>query len=547
MSFILISTIETKGVKFMNWIKKGEYSSVKEVFLRNTGYSDDDLERIEKETYPITGFDKAKDILLKAIKKGEKVTVVADYDVDGVMSAFIMDRTLKFLGADYTIRIPKRFTEGYGLNESIIDEIPSGVLITVDNGIAAFSSIEKAKEKGLKVIILDHHLPVGAIPNADVVIDPNALSCAKFNGYCGAGLAYKFSKELVSDENLLIIFRICAAFATIADVVPLKEENRLIVRNGLKDASAYAYLLPKGFYTLISSFYLLDHISEKDVGFKIAPAINACGRLCDDGGAKILRALLENNERVIDDVIATNERRKILTRDLTEKAEMEITAEGLNNSYPLLLYIPKAPLGIIGLVASAVSEKYKRPAFVVSDCGDILKGSGRTYGNKNIKQMLDDSSEFLLGYGGHAAAAGISLKKEDLGNLREALSKAYGEIEEPDPNVYYDLEINEASFKNILDELEKYMPYGEGNPEIVFRINNYKIHPNQGRDYILMGKDRSIIKFQGINSDAIGFDCLPKYEMLGKPDRLNLIGTLSYNYFRGSRRATIEIIDIECA
>lgn len=529
----------------MNWLKKGNSSSVKEVFERNTGYTDEDLERIEKETYPIIGFDKAKELVLSAVKSGTHITVVADYDVDGVMSAFIMDRTLKALGAEYTIRIPRRFSEGYGLNESIISEIDSGLLITVDNGIAAYEAIEKARSKGMKVIIMDHHLPVGKIPNADVIIDPNAVSCSKFNGYCGAGLSYKFSKELISDDNLTTVFRICAAFATIADVMPLKEENRLIVREGLKDASTYAYLLPKGFYTLISRFYLLDHVSEKDVGFKIAPAINACGRLYDDGGSRVLKALLQNDERVIDNILQANEERKALTRKLTDLADMTINAEGLYEDYPLLLYLPNAPLGIIGLVASSVSEKYKRPAFVVSDCGDILKGSGRTYGNKNIKEMLDKSSEYLLGYGGHPAAAGISLKKEDLPDLRAALSRAYGEIEVPDNNIYYDLEINEASFKGILDELEKYMPYGEGNPEIVFRINNYKIHPNQGRDYVLMGKDRSIVKFQGINSDAIGFDCLTKYEEMGKPNRINLIGTLSYNYFRGSKRATIEILDIE--
>ena len=529
------------------WINRSSGMTLEEIVRKNLGIENlSILNEWESESLPIIGFEKAKVLILNHVRRGLPITVVGDYDVDGVMATFIMRHMLKKLGADVRVRIPHRFSEGYGLNESIIDEISEGLLITVDNGISAYEAVEKARNKGLSVIITDHHLPTGKIPNANVVIDPNALTCCRFTGYCGAGIAYKLASYVLDDEDAKRIYKISAAIATIADVVPLKEENRGIVKAGLKDAVEYSYLLPKGFYSLLNKLYFLDHIDEGDVGYKLAPCINASGRLYDDGGEIVLSAISGNYEDAIDQIIEANEKRKSLTSGLVEKAEEVIRENGMENDYPLLICIPNAPLGIVGLAAASIAEKYQRPAFVLGDAGNgIFKGSGRSYGSKDLKALLDASAKLLAGYGGHASAAGLSVAEENIEALRASLKSNYGEIEKLDENVYFDYVAREDSFKSILDELEIYAPFGEGNPDPIFYIPNFVIQPDMGMNYRIMGKEKNVIKFKGVNSDAIGFsETIQKYMDLGYPKAISIVGKLKYNYFKGNKRPQIEIIDI---
>ena len=277
------------------WVQKNpEHKTIKDVVLANTGMTEDEL-LIPKEHYHIDRLDEAAEIIKATAKTDTPISVVADYDADGICAAAVMWMLLRELGVKPKIRIPRRFSEGYGLSENIIDELEPGLLITVDNGIVAHAAIQKAKEKGFYVIVTDHHLSDGiSLPNADVIIDPNAIpGSADFNGYCGAGIAYKLAVEILGKDHPLVpVLLSFAAIATVADVMPLIHENRFIVKDGLESMTGKGRTI--GLLALLERCGFESYITAKDIGFKIAPVLNAPGRLEDDGAMKSLRQLVFN-------------------------------------------------------------------------------------------------------------------------------------------------------------------------------------------------------------------------------------------------------------
>jgi single-stranded-DNA-specific exonuclease len=549
----------------MAWIRRDDaVTDIKDVFLKNIGVSDlNDVNEWFKMSYAygyeIGGIDRAVSLIRQY--KNRRITICGDYDVDGICATTILLLSLRWLGYKQVFyEIPKRIKEGFGLKRSMIDKIPDGLVITVDNGIAQPDVVEYAKQKGLQVIVTDHHEPMvvdgkSVLPNADIVIDPKAVEGQSgFKDYCGAGIAYKIACELLDHDKAMCRTLQCfAALGTIADVMPLREENYVIVRNGLKHMLNPS-VCNVGLYALISSLGLNRCITSRDVGFKIGPCINAASRMSDDGPAEVIDLFTQTDTyqdsiKIAEHLIAVNESRKETKKRMYNKARDIIDEDCLFGEIPLVIYIPLEMEGIVGIIAGNLAEEFNTPAIVLTDAGNgILKGSGRSCGNYNMKLELDKVSNLLLNYGGHTGAAGLSLKAENLENLKAELSKnsaGYECDEDAVSNIYYDLEIDAKDIPKTIEELKKYEPFGEGNAAPVFKVNNFSVMPRYGAYVKWMGEDASIAKMYSSNATAVGFDAIEKMVGIKEPQMLNLVGTLSDNYFNGSVEHQIEFSDLQ--
>lgn len=535
--------------------RRPELNTVSQVVCANTGMSAAQLLH-DTRTYTIKGLDSAALMIKEAIWEGKTIDIPGDYDVDGIVASGILYIVLKSLGAHCVVRLPRRFSEGYGLKAKMVDEFePGQLMITVDNGIASLEAVKLAKEKGMTVIVTDHHLPVTddgtkqpVYPEADLIIDPNAVpGSADFNGYCGAGLAYKLAVELLgTDHPLIPKLKSLAAIATIADSVPLVYENRRIVKEGL------ASMVTKngttmGLYALLYLLNLDKCVTADSVGYKIGPAINAPGRLRDDGSMDAFRLLVfdgsfqeakEMAERLLDD----NKLRRDLSDEWTKKAISTIEQNGQQHDIPIVTYLPGVPEGIIGIIAGHLTSKYHSPCFVLGDTSDpmVVKGSSRSYGGVHLKELLDQNQHLLLTYGGHAPAAGLSLEKKRFGELRQALiDTLHGCVLQHDEEVYYDLRVPPENVEGIMKELDQYAPYGEENPSPIVMIENVKLKPFDSMYYQTISAGKGI-KLTASELEAVSFDGAEVYKTLNNPKQVTLVGTLSRNYFNGKSKIQME-------
>lgn len=540
----------------MKWSKRDTSSSIADVFMRNVGISsldevNDWYRKYNANAYRIDGLDKAVEIISKF--KSSPITIVGDFDADGITSTSILRLALKDFGcSNVKYRIPKRFSEGFGISERIIDEIESGLVITVDNGIAQPDVIKKAKDKGLTVIVTDHHQPLVVdgkvvLPEADVVIDPNAIpGSADFNGYCGAGIAYKLAVEM-NGKAASLRYLSLAGIGTVADVMTLREENYVFVRTALKNLTSFGGTTV-GAYALVSALNLTRHITSKDVGFKIGPCINAASRMSDDGAKDVVELLTYNGSfesaiPLAETLISTNDRRKEAKKEGVRIAEKVISDECMYGDTPLIVNVPGVEHGIIGIIAGYLCEKYKVPAIVVSEIGGVLKGSARSCPGYNIKEMLDKCADTLVAYGGHEGAAGLTISKDGLDAFRnkiQSLDESINFVPESIEEGYYDLEIPAKDIEKTIAELEKYGPYGEGNPEIVFKVTGFSTVPQYGSFSKTMG-DGSIVKMFGKGMSALCFDAPDKLKNMKEPKKFTLYGVLSDNYFGGSVEHQVEV------
>lgn len=425
------------------------------------------------------GMKEAAEILLQKVQEQKAIRIIGDYDVDGVMSTYILYQGIALLGGTPSYQIPHRERDGYGIRTYMAEKAAADgidTLITCDNGISAMDAVVRAKELGLTVIVTDHHeVPVvdgeEQIPPADVVVDPKQQNCQyPFRDLCGAGIAYKLVRYLLSrtgQEQKADELMPFAAIATVCDVVPLYGENRLLVKKGLQR-------LPEctnpGLRALVDQMQLEREITSMDFGFRIGPCINAAGRLED--ASQGLELFLEKNpdqaRQAAERLIALNEERKEITRQATEDAVKQIEREGLHEV--VVAYSPSCHESVAGIVAGRLREKYYRPIYMVTDSGDHLKGSGRSIPGYHMQQELMACREYLLEFGGHAMAAGFSLQRDKLELLRQALSEHCSlQPEQLVEKLYFDKEVSlrqiDASLVSQLAWLE---PIGEANPGAVF-------------------------------------------------------------------------------
>lgn len=481
--------------------------------------------------------------------KNLPITIVGDYDVDGIMATGIMKRGLALCGIPSRTRLPHRFSEGYGLSTKIIDEITEGIILTVDNGIAALDAIQKAKEKGLKVIVTDHHLPVSEngqrkLPAADVILDPWADDEAEYQEYCGAGLAYRFICELIDQCHIspypqkeLDELKTLAAIATVADLMNLSGANHTLVREGL--ALLNQNVTVPGIRVLCKKLKLEEkHITETEIGFQIGPALNAPGRLYDDGAERALDIIVAPPSDFqlsikVEKLIQDNDTRKEMVQNALSSSIVTDVKE-----VPVVICNPEWGEGIIGLIAGQICEKKKCPAIIFTKTSSgLLKGSGRSIDGIHLKNVLDSISGLIVQYGGHAAAAGLSIKEEAFSAFRQSFIDACGPIPE-EAEEKYDLSINSSnSLSATLNDLKAYAPYGIGNPRPVFRLpyNISEVRQSaKGDTFIAKGK----------SLDLVGFGYWNRYIDLGEPKQVEVIGYLSENWFNGKSQPTLEVIDL---
>lgn len=521
--------------------------------------------------YPVKNLDLMCREFLFAVQKPEKITIVADYDCDGITSGAIAYMLLSHLGKTPVMRFVRRFSDGYGLNEVIIDEIDSGTVVTVDNGIVAFEAIKKAKEKGLTVLVIDHHEPKKengqvVLPAADAVLNPKAVSSpAQFKSYCAAGLVMRVAERLVSDKDLLDKMLVFASIGTVADVVPLTQDNRRIVIDGIKAVNDGCGTV--GLRILLEVLNLKGEITETDYGFGIGPVFNASGRMKDDGAKEVFDCVIIDDTARMDEALfkamnlrSVNEMRKREVKSQLDRAETIIHENGWEDKKPIIIADKNFHEGIVGIIAGKIAEKYNTPAFVLAYQKDKrpdapLKGSGRTSCGVDVKSLLDTAMDDLVKYGGHAGAAGLSVMENKLDKLRADLEKELaGYHFSKEEGMKADIEIPfEEMDTELAAKVRSYAPYGEGNKPLVFKVTGIRFVPFGGKFYSFMGDENEHFRMHAENgAKLVGFHISEKLTEMGIDivkardfDYLaDAVGTVSFNRFGKSHEVQLEVSDI---
>ncbi len=545
----------------MKWIKRSEANTVKEVFMQNQNLADiQDANKwfikSKENNYKIDKLSEAADMIMTF--KDKPVWISGDYDVDGITATSIMVKVLKKLGfSNVNYMIPSR-SEGFGINTKMIDRVKKGsLIITVDNGVAQVEAVQKAMKKGIKVIVTDHHLPENeegqTVQNpADIVIDPNAVpGQADFNGYCGAGLAYKLALHLMNyDKEACYEYLALAAIGTVADVMELTSENYVFVRNGLKVLTCPQYL-STGLWAILSTLGYTAYIDEQCIGYTIGPVLNAASRMVDDGAISVVALLCGDKsfESALADaekIKELNDLRKQLTKEAVKKAMTVIAQNGYDTNVPLVVNIPDVKASLIGIVAGNLAEKFQVPTVAVTNENGILRGSARTAGGFNIKEALDTCSDLFIHYGGHAGAAGVALEEDNFESLRVALQKTGLDYIKPVlDTIEYDLEISSNDILKTIDTIQGYAPFGQGNTAPVFLIKDYKTVVKSGQSVSFIGPEKDSVRLSGSVANAVGFGLKDVFKdaNVNSSFLCDIVGTLSYNYFNGKKYPQVTILD----
>lgn len=419
---------------------------------------------------------KGAERLAQAIRKGERIAVVGDYDVDGVTSTAIVKRFFNLIGYPLITAIPNRFTDGYGVSPGILEKIEADVIFTVDNGINAFAAAEICRSRGIDLIITDHHTPSDTLPDAYAIINPKQHDCPyPFKEICGAQVAWLLMGLLKQEMNLSIDMRQFFPFlalAVIADVMPLVGFNRAIVKTGLgmmQDST-----LPP--FVMIRDFLNRSSVSSEDIAFQIAPRINSAGRLED---ASIALEFL-----LADTVQKAFEQFELLTalNTLRKETEAQTTEEALSQVSPDDTLIVVAGEhwneGVVGIVASRLVNRFQKPAIVLSIHNGIAKGSGRSIGNVDLYSLIKSQEALLDKFGGHKMAAGLSMPSEHVETFRHQINETARAVDPadfiPHSDIVGELEHHMINFE-LLELLERFEPYGEGNPRPRFLLREAEV------------------------------------------------------------------------
>ena len=457
------------------------------------------------------GVVEAVELMRNSIANNERVLIVGDYDVDGVISTCILYKALKRCNANVSYHIPDRVKEGYGINESIIrkaSEDNIDTIITCDNGIAAIEQVKLAKKLGLKVIITDHHdIPFietengerqFVIPEADVVINPKQINCTyPFKSLCGAGVAYKFIEYLYNsygiEKNELIDLLQFVSIATVCDVVDLIDENRIIVKKGLEIINNTNNIGLRALYKVTG---LSDKtISVYSLGFVIGPSINASGRL--EQAIWALKMLLTEDvneaEELAEKLHELNKERQELTKEGLDKAIELIEANNMNSDKVLVVYLPEVHESIAGIIAGRIREKYNLPSIVLTKGHDGAKGSGRSIEEYNMFEELLKCKDILGKFGGHPMAAGMSIPIENIDLFRKRLNEVTTLSDEdiiPKVSIDMPLPINKINY-NLIDEIALLEPYGKANPKPNFGAKGLSVLEAK-----VLGKDKNVLRLR---------------------------------------------------
>ena len=502
--------------------------------------------------------DKGVGIISEAISNGDRIRIIGDYDIDGICSIYILFKGMKKLGAAVDYDVPDRIVDGYGINENLIKKAYDAgvkVIITCDNGIAAIEQIKYAKSLGMKVVVTDHHdvqyeeidgVRHFIVPECDAVIDPKQEDCEyPFKMLCGAAVAYKFLQCLYevkqADMELLTEFVVFAAIATIGDIVDLQDENRIIVKNGLrliKDIDNH------GIKALIAINGLQpDGITAYHIGFVIGPCLNASGRL--DTAKRAIELFLADDREIAEkyagELKDLNDDRKKITLDATNEAITLVDTTELSDDKVLVIFLPDCHESVAGIVAGRIKEKYYRPTIVLTRGEEGLKGSARSIEGYNIFEKLIECKDLLTKFGGHPMAAGLSLDASNLLELRKKLNEQHGMSDDDlTQKIWIDVPVPvDYISEKLVEDLKVLAPFGKANEKPVFADKNLVIRQIQS-----LGKEGNFTKMVLENSrgriDAVGFfDSAELKEAYANGKRISCTYYPEVNEFRGNRKLQI--------
>ncbi len=416
------------------------------------------------------------------INQKSKILIFGDYDVDGISASYILLEMFKKLGVEADYFLPNRFVDGYGLSCSVVDKICEkfnpNLVITVDCGITAHKEVEYMQSKGVDVIVTDHHEIADIIPNCLVVNTKFEDQEYEFRGLCGAGVAYKVAQQMLGDEQSEFLLPI-VAIATIADIVPLVDENRVLVKKGMSLMEKH---LPFGLKQLFAKNKLnLKNVNSADISFKIGPKLNASGRLGEASlSLKLMQAKnqKEANE-LIDQISLLNSKRQQICNEVYDECLAVLNKENISTMPSIILKSENWDGGILGIVCSRLVEKFRRPVLLFSQKDGILKGSGRSMEDVNIHELLKSVSDILEVYGGHKVAAGLTIKEENFEEFRRRVFEFINKNVNPKsfmPVNYYDMKISSEEIdKNLIEELKMLEPCGTANSKPLFLIESEKV------------------------------------------------------------------------
>lgn len=578
--------IEEKNWKIFPKIKDGEmenfsdYSALTAQLLYNRGitqkekikiFLDGNYENNLHDPFLFKDMEMAVIKIIDHIKKGNKITVFGDYDADGVTSSAILVELLKTFKANVDVYIPHRVNEGYGINKNAIEyiyETGSKLIITVDNGIRSKEEIKYAQENGIEVIVTDHHVPPNEISDyPDCLIINPSMPNENYpdKNLSGAGVAFKLIQALVikstleeSQKQTLIKQMLdVTAIGTVADCVALVGENRIIVKEGLNILNKTKRL------GLLELFKVAKMNPEKtidswNIGFQIAPRLNAAGRM--DHANTSYQLLATKNEVeakwLAEELNSSNQRRQANTEEIYNEVFLQVDPEKdimLIGIYNLKNDKAKEEIvwneGVIGLVAGRISNKFYRPCLVITETDEGYKGSGRSIPGFNLIKAIEKCSDLLSKFGGHPAACGFSLKNE---NITEFISKIKSiantdldkEVLKPSIQIDCELNLNEINI-DLIDEIKKFEPFGQMNDRPVFLSTDVQI-----LDIMPLGFDGQHIKLKLKNNgssliSALGFGQAEKWKNLKIHDIIDIVYHVELNTFNGKSEAQLKIIDIK--
>ena len=494
----------------------------------------------------------------RAVKEKRRLRIVGDYDIDGVCATAVLYKGFARIGADADYVIPERIRDGYGINEQIIEAAADGIetLVTCDNGIAAISQIARAKELGLEVIITDHHdiqtdgeTGADLMPPADAIVNPKRRdSRYPWPEICGAMVAFKLIGALYDtygiDRQEWLELLEFAAVATVGDVMKLKDENRIVVKEGMKRLACTGN---PGLKSLILKNAIDPaNISAYHIGFVLGPCLNASGRLQT---AELAVELLlcgdpARADEIAEELKELNDKRKAMTQENVEAAADQVEKE-LSRDKVLVIFLPDCHESLAGIVAGRIRERYNKPVFVLTRAEGCAKGSGRSIEAYHMFHALVEVKDLLLKFGGHPMAAGFSLEESDIGEFRRRLNEnAEDRLTEDDfiPRVWIDAAMPfEYVTEELIGDLERLEPFGQGNEKPQFAQKSMTV-----RSVRVMGRNRNVVRLslaneRGFSMDGIIFgDGDAFLEEMGRRRGIDIIYYPTVNEYNGNR--TLQVV-----
>jgi single-stranded-DNA-specific exonuclease len=484
---------------------------------------------------------KAAKRVKKAVEGKEKIAIVGDYDADGVVSSVIMMEFFDDIGVDATLKIPNRFEDGYGISPKIIEKLDADLIITVDNGISAVEAAKVCKEKNIDLIITDHHTVGELLPEAYAIVNPKQNDCSfPTSEICGAQVAWYFIaaiKDELEIEYNLSKFLDILAIAIVADMMELKGLNRTMVKNGLKNINK----IQRPFFKVVQNFYRKNSFKSDDISFLLAPIINSSGRLEDATlSYELLRASTEREAmEKLEYIAGLNNLRKEIEHELFEQAILSVD----ESKNIIISWGEGWHEGVVGIVASRLARRYKKPSIVFSITDGKAKGSARSVGCINILEHISKQKEHLLGFGGHKGAAGMGLEASNLEAFKKGMEESLEKVDKEDfierSEVVGEIDPNAIGF-GLLDVLELYEPYGQKNPKPYFLLKNAYVKVGK-----VIGANANHQKLTLLSGDMtlesieFNFD-----KEIKSGYHIDLICSVSKNEFRGVVSAQIMIKEI---